>query len=369
MKLRVLFCAIMVIGLIGCSTDGNFIEEPEEIQNASFQVIGEDLNSVFLFSYDGDSEMSITENLTQDIGVQPDYLTFRQLGNLISFYSFFQGAFSLDQKNIATEATSNFDNFFANGPDRSVVWGTNNLSNVFFGYFTPSNPRILAIQDVQLSSLESIDVNVDFDIDFLFQPIQHNGKLFLSYRDASGNFKLTFYDIASQTVGPILNFDSVSISILIDESGDLAVVKNGVNATIERYNPDSLSFLDSTELGFNSGFEPGPINGAVLSGDRLYYARPFIQPAIFPEGPAIFDLITQEDTAIDLSLIATQVEEELGASIIISTQKFSKSQNVFLLSYTVASQEIKGGIIQISPNGELVANITFPFQPTDILED
>lgn len=370
MKLKVLVWAFLALSIIGCSTDDNINVEPEQIQKASFKVIGEDSDSVYLFSYNGFSETTITENLTEELGVQPDYLTLRQLDNLLSFYSFSQGAFSLTQKNIATNTSSSFENFYINDANiRSIVWGINDINNVFFGYFTPSGARNLAIQNIDLSGSQSEDLTIDFDVDLLFQPVQYNEKLFLSYRDALGNYKLTSYNTASKTLGPIVNFSSVPISILIDDVGDLAVVKNGVEATLERYDTDSLSFLSSTALNFNSGFVAGPISGAVLSEEKLYYAKPFVQPARFSAGPAIFDIVTQENTIIDLPGIADNIEEELGASILITSQRFSKAEAVFLISYAVNSEEIKGGVLEISSAGNLVNNVTFPFLPTNILKD
>ncbi|WP_350289399.1 hypothetical protein [uncultured Croceitalea sp.] len=369
MKLKVLLLAALATCVIGCSNDDNFTEEPQQLQKASFKVVGEDASSVYLFSFDGNLETSTTDNLTQEIGVQPNYLTLRQLDNLLSFYSFSEGVFSLVQIDIETNTIASFDDFYANGPGRSVVWGTNNLNTVFFGYFTPGNARNLAIQNVELPSLDSQDFTIDFNIDTLFQPIQFNGKIFLTYRDSLGNYKVTFYDTISKTQGPIVNFNTVPVSILIDNAGDLAVVKNGVDATLEKYDSNSLVFLSSEELNFNSGFVPGPIDGAVLSEDRLYYSKPFVQPARFSAGPAIFDLVTQENIVVDLASIADKLEEELEASIILVGQRFSKSQKVFLVSYAVVSQEIKGGVAQISTDGNLISNTTFPFQPNVILED
>ena len=361
MKLRILLYTFLGMSLVACSSDDSFIDEPEEIQKASFKVIGEDASSVFLFSYDGDLETNTTENLTNDIGVEPDYLTVRQLDGLLSFYSFSQGAFSLTQKDLISGATANFEDFYANGPGRSVVWGINDLDNVVFGYFTPSESRDLAIQNVQLPGLFSEDLTIDFNIESLFQPIQFNQKLFLSYRDALGNYKLTFYDTDSKTVGPIVNFSNTPISLLIDELGDLAVIKNGTNPTIEKYDFSTLSFVNSVELNFNSGFVPGPVNGAVLSGDKLFYAKPFVQPARFAAGPAVFDLITQEDKVIDLNSIMDEVQAEVGGNVLISSQRFSKKENAFLIAYAVGGDEIKGGVVEISTEGELIANITFPF--------
>jgi hypothetical protein len=368
MKLRILLYAFLGMSIIGCSSDDNLVEEPEEIQRANFKVIGENENSVFLFSYNGGIETSSTENLTDAIGVAPGYLTLRQVDNLLSFYSFSQGAFSLAQRDIVSGASANFDDFYTNGPERSIVWGTNDVNSVFFGYFTTSDNRDFAIQNVDLTNFESEDFIIDFNIETIFQPIQYDQKLFLSYRDALGNYKLTFFDTESKTVGPIVNFNNIPISILIDDIGDVVVIKNGANPTLEKYSSNALAFVSSSEFNFNSVFNPGPIDGVVFSDDKLFYARPFIQPARFAAGPAVFDLISQEDLTINLENIVNQANAEEG-NITISAQRFSKQENVFLVAYSVFGEEIKGGVIEISAEGEFITNITFPFRPTFILED
>jgi len=369
MKLRILLWTFLGISIIGCSTDENINVIPEQVQKASFKVVGEDASVVYLYSFDGAEQTSSTDNLTEEIGILPDYLTLRQLDGLLSFYTFFQGSFSLKQKDINTGASSSFDEFYANGPDRSVAWGTNTTNSVYFGYFTSGNSRNLAIQNVALSSTDSEDFIIDFNVNRLFQPIQYDEKLFLTYLDNQGNYKLTFFDTALKIQGPIVNFSAIPISILIDEFGDLAVVKNGVDATLESYSSTSLSFLNTTPLNFNSALDAGPVNGAVIANDKFYYARPFVQPAEFSAGPAVFNLNSQESMPIDLPAIVNQVEEELDAPIGITTQRFSKLNNVFLVAYAVLSNEVKGGVMQIAPDGRLIANDTFPFQPTYILED
>lgn len=366
MNLKRLLWAVLALVAIGCSTDetDNQKEEVKVTAKADFVVIGENLENVFQYNYEASIDSGQLVDLTDQLGVLPSYLTLRQVNELLSFYSFGGGAFSLAQIDLATGARANFDSFYANGPGRSVVWGTNNLSNVFFAYLGPSGTRNLAIQSVSLQDFSTEDVTVDFDIDTAFQPLFYEEKIFITFRDGRGDYKLTFYDTDSKTLGTTLNFGAVPISILIDEMGDLVVVKNGVNASIEVYDTNTLSVVDSAQLDFNSGFSPGPIEGAVLSNDRLYYALPFVQPARYPAGPAIFDFVTQENFVADFTGIATDIEQELGVTILITAQSYDSYQEVFLVGYGTTSDEVLGGVMQISTDGKLVANITLPFFPT-----
>jgi len=369
MNSKIVFWVILTLLIVGCSTDDGPIQEPEKTPNASFQVIGEDANSVFEYSYNAETEIEKLVNLTTEIDVLPNYLTLRQTDEFLSFYSFRQGAFSLDIKNVRTGAVAKYVDFYANGPSRSVVWGTNTLTNVFFGYFQPGDSRVIGIQDVEIQNQTSQDLTIDFDIDLLFQPILFDEKVYITFLDNQGNYKLTIYNILTKNLGTLVNFGNIPISILIDETGDLAVIKNGSNATIELYDADNLSFISTTNLGFNSGFSPGPIDGAVLSNNKLYYPLPFVQPARFSAGPAIFDLETQENFVVDLVALSETIEEEIGERITVSTQIFSSSRNRFFVGYAILETVNEGGVLQISTNGELISNTSLPFFPTDIVLD
>lgn len=369
MKLRKVPFAILALFFIGCSSDDDGVEqESQETSAANFVVIGEDLDTVYQYNYEASSDTGQIFNLSQELGVGSNYLTLREIEDFLSFYSFSNGAFSLAQKDVFTGATASYNDFYVNVPERSLVWGINNFSNVFFAYFSPDT-RNLNVLDLNLNGLNGQDFLVDFSVDFLFQPLFYNDKIFMTYRDNQDDYKLTFYDTLSKSVGSILNFDGVPISILINENGDLVVVKNGTDLVLEIYDSDTLSFLESLPLELNSGFAAGPIEDAVLTDDRLYYAFPYIQPARFTFGPAIYDISSQENTVIDLFGIVEQIELELGASIAITVQSFSRFDNVFFLGYGVLGNEVKGGVLQISTEGELLENTEVPFFPTYFVKD
>ena len=95
-----------------------------------------------------------------------------------------------------------------------------------------------------------------------------------------------------------------------------------------------------------------------------------MQPARFSAGPAIFDLETQNNFAVDLVQIAETVEEEIGSRITINTQIYSDLKNRFFVGYSVLDSEgNQGGVLQISTSGELISNSIFSFFPTNIIED
>lgn len=366
MKLKKLFLSFLTLLFFGCSSDdSNDTTPPEtEIPIADFVAIGQDLNTVYQYDYDGDSNMGEQLNLTQLFNVTPDYLTLREVDDLLSFYYFGRGAFSLVIKDIRTGASANYPDFFVNSPERSVAWGINNESNVFFGFFGPLGTRNLGIQDVELLSSNIQDTSIDVGIDFVFQPLLFNNKVYFAYLDSEGNYKFTFYDTVTNSAGPILNFMSTPISFLAAESGDIAIVKNGVNASLGLYDADALTLMDTVPLDFNTAFTAGPVDGAVFDGRMLFYAFPYVQPSEFPSGPAFFDTETQENTLIDFFGIAAELEQEIGTNIGLTAQIYDTFQKVFLVGYEILDQSARGGVLQINTDGELVANISTMFVPT-----
>jgi len=369
MNWKNIFGVTLTLLIVGCSNDDNIIKEPDEILAASFEVIGEDTEAVFQYTFDAKTNTSELLNLTSEIGVPTDYLTLRQTDDFLSFYSFRQGAFSLVIKNISTGATASFVDFYANGPGRSVVWGTNTLTNVFFGYFAPGDSREIGLQDVEIQNQTSLDVSIDIDIDLLFQPLLFNDKVYITFLDNQGEYKLSFYDTLTKSLGNIINFGDTPISIFIDDLDNLVVIKNGIDATLELYDTNDLSFIRSSNLGFNSGFASGPVSGTVLSENKLYYARPYIQPARFASGPAIFDLETQESFIPDFITIADEIEAGIGSNITITAQTYSSSRNMFFIGYSILTTPNQGGVLQISPAGELIDNTSLPFFPSYIVSD
>ena len=366
MKLRYYILPFLALLVMSCSSDDSGITAPEEpeVSVASFIAVGEDASNVYQFNYDGTTEQGTQQNLTADFSINTGYLTQRQTDDLLSFYYFQGGTFSLIIKDIRTDALGRFSDIFANSEGRSVAWGTNTESNVIFGFFGPFGTRNLGIQDVSLQNNNVTDTAIDVDIDFVYQPLLFNERVYFAYRDNVGDYKFTFYDTANQSTGPILNFQEIPISFLITDQGEVAIVKNGVNATLEIYDAVELSLKEDLSLAFNTGFSAGPIDGAVYNNGVLFYAFPFVQPSAYPSGPATFNITSQENTIVDFISIAAEVESALGAAIGLTVQLYDADQGVFLVGYEVLDQSARGGVLQITPLGELVANVETPFVPT-----
>ncbi|UOY08710.1 hypothetical protein L0P88_09190 [Muricauda sp. SCSIO 64092] len=366
MKLKKIIPPFLVLLVVGCnSDDGNApILAETTVSTANFIAIGQDLENVYQYTFDGATKVGEQVNLTQESSIARNYITLREVDDLLSFYFFRGGSFSLIIKDVRTGDFVTYSDFFANSPERSVAWGTNNASNVFLGFFGPFETRNLGIQDVDLQNSMGQDITIDADIDFVYQPVLFNDKVYFAYQDNRGDYKFTFYDTDFKVRGPILNFNTVPISFLISESGNIAIIKNGVEATLELYDPNSLGLVDAVPLMVNTAFAAGPVEDAVFDGGVLYYDFPYTQPAKFSSGPALFDTTTQENELVDLFGIVNNVERELGEGIRVTTQHYDTTQDIFLLGYGMLDGSTAGGVLQISKEGELVANILTDFVPT-----
>jgi len=355
---------------LSCSKEDDTITTSVQ-EDVSFQLVGVNADAVFQYNYNGAQASGIETNLTDEVGVRPNYLTLRQSGSTLSFYSFSAGKFSLFQKNVATGEVQNYEDFYTDSTDRSIVWGTNNDTSVFFGFFNPQGTTNLAIRAIALNTLKGTDLSLEFNIDKLYPPLYNNGKLFITYRTKTLAYKIAVYNTETNMLEQTLEFGNAIPSILINDMGDLAVLKffedSETRLTILDF--DTLQKVQEFSFSLGQQFNPGPIN-AKLIGAKLYYEFEYSQPFSIDRGPAIYDLTKNTNTIIDLPNVITQVEQENGNSIYIAGEQYDADKGVFLVSYGTLNNDnqIRGGAMVISDSGELLNNVSLNFLPVYFIE-
>ena len=96
MKSKILFGILFGYLLVACSSDDEgTASEPIPPSPASFIAIGENDTQVLQHSYDAEANVGTNTNLTETVGLPIGYLAIRQNDEVVSFYTFFQGAFNL----------------------------------------------------------------------------------------------------------------------------------------------------------------------------------------------------------------------------------------------------------------------------------
>ena len=344
------------------------IATPEEI---NFELIGINTDAVFQYRHDGALNSGIETNLTNELGVSTNYLTLRQSGTTISFYSFSAGKFSLYQKNIETGEIKNFEDFYTDTSERSIVWGTNNDTSVFFGFYNPQGTTNLAIRNIDLSTLEGTDFSLEFNINTLYPPLYYNGKLFITYKTNTLDYNIAVYNTDAGILEQTLSYGTYAPSILINDDGNLAVFKfsEALRTGLDILDFDTLAKIQEFSPTLSQQFSPGPIN-AKLINTKFYYGFEYSQPFSIERGPAIYDLSSSTNTIIDLSGLIREVEIANDISIYISNQQYDAKEGVFLVSYGVFGNgnELRGGAMIISNEGKLIDTVSLNFLPVYFIE-
>lgn len=368
MRKVTLFFVFVFFIISGCSTDDSSLPIDEVPQEAiHIKAVAADGQSVYQFSYNGSNNEVETTNLSEELGLGSDYLTLRQSGNTLTFYTFNGGEFSLRQKNVSTGAVQAYIDFYTNTEERSIVWGINNETSVFFGYYKPLGSTNLAVQNIQLDNLQGTDLSLEFNIDKLYQPLYHEGKLYITYRNSALEYKISIYDTATFSLAQTLVFGTASPSLLVDANGDLVIFKfsDTANVSVERRDIFTLEIVEEVNFEWNQRFIPGPINAEVV-GDYLYYGYEYSQPFDFEVGPAILNINTGENSLLNLEGAIAKIEAEEEMSTYVVWQQYDPLQNVFLVSYGRYSNEatLLGGVLILSSEGEFLDNVLLPFVPT-----
>lgn len=338
-----------------------------ENKEISFQAIGVDGERIYQYNYDGNQGTEETINLSIELGLGSEYLTLRQLNKTLSFFNFNQGTFSLVQKDLLSNTVQSYIDFYTNSSERSIVWGINNDDSVFFGHYNPEGSTNLAIQNISLNDFQGSDLSLEFNIEQLYQPLYHDGNLFITYKNNKSEYKISVYDTETFTLIQTISYGSVSPSILIDDNGDLAVFKfdNSSNVNLEIRDLENLSIIEELDFELNQRFSTGPLN-AELKDKKLFYEYEYSQPFSLSTGPAVLDLITGENKIFDLLGIIGEIEVSDEISLYIVWQQYNAEQDSFLISYGTYNDAnlLEGGILIISHSGVLVKNISLPFIPS-----
>ncbi|PIB28633.1 hypothetical protein [Maribacter sp. 4G9] len=358
-----IFCGFLL--LISCNKDSS--ENPTIDEAINLTLIGEDLDKVYQYDYNSETDEGFQTDLSSELGISNDYLTLRQLNDKLSFFSLSNGAISLHQKDLVSSGITTYTEFYTITTERSLVWGFSNDNSVYFGLYKPFGSTNLALRIVDLETLEGFDLAIEFGIDQLFQPLYHDGKLVITYRTGDGEYKIILFDTQTEIISKTLELKSSKPSVLITEDGELAIFaqNDNENTVLELFDMVNLISISKNELQFDHPFPTGPINGTLADG-KLYYEYTYPQPFSLVKGPAIFDILTGTNTVLDLSGAIEKLNSEKGLDIQPILGQYLSGKNVFAISYTLPNGEIyePGGFLLLSSDGKLRAQKNLNFVPT-----
>ena len=371
MKLRkaicyVLFCAFT----LGCSKEDDGLPGETTSFIPDFKVVGEDIDNIYQFNYKANQNDGDIINLTTENNVALQYLELSQVNDLLTFYSFSSGNFSAIQVDAVTREEKVLSNFYTVSDERSILWGANSEDKIFVGYFSPQGSTNYGVRIIEQPGEEPLDINIEFSVSIVFQPLYYNGKLLLTYRDNQNQNKVSIMNTEANTLTGTLEFGGAKPSLFINEQGDIGVVlaMDDERQEYRVYDFETLELKHEQSFSLDRLFDTGPLS-ATESDDRLFYSYAYSQPSSVISAPAIYDFALNENSVIDMIGISQQVAIEQSANIILSAIDYKVEAKVFLVGYGKQDGNIlEGGVLVISEKGELIENITLPFAPTYIVQ-
>jgi hypothetical protein len=365
-KLILGFCLFNLF-LVSCSKDTSQGGEEVSVIIPDFRLIGEDAESIYQYSYNASAESGGQINLTQSLGLDPLYLTLRQVDEEVSFFSFDSGSFTLTKQNTITGQSSILPDFYTVSDERSITWGTNSEDLVFLGYYSPRGGSDFGIRTLDPTDGSFTDLPVAQGVQQVYDPLYFRERLLLAFREEAGAYKVVIFNTETRSVMLTLDYGSGIPSILIDENGNIGILIGTGNSNFVYQVLDIETLDQEGESAFilDEFLPPGTLQGEVY-GSTLFYTNYFAQPTSVPFGPAYFNFATNENFEIDVLGIVQEVEAETQLTVVLTAQRYYKDADVFLMGYanSGSQSEVAGGVLVISKTGQLIRRIELPFVPT-----
>lgn len=367
--LGVVFLSLL---LVGCSNDDNELRENEITTTIpDFQLIGEDEESVFQYSYSSQSGSGSTTNLSQEINVGLDYLSLRQASDVVTFFSFFEGNFSLIQRNVRTNSTLNLENFISVSDERSLIWGATSESQIFMSYYSPPSSGALGVRTIDVDTGSFVDTPLATNVFDTLEPLYFNNRLFAAYLDFSDKYHLVVFDTENLAVIRAFDFGDFFPSIFINDEGNLVIIKGNAGAEflLELYDLDSIDLLGQTTFTLDQFLSTGPIQ-AYLVDNKLYYFDILVQPSPVPQAPAVYDFSSATNNTTNIVNLIQLAQDEIGKNIFVSSFGFDANTRIFLVGYGILTDNstLDGGILIVTEEGELIDIIELSFVPIYFVE-
>ena len=369
-----LHLSIMGTLFLGCTKDDDQTNTAPESQMPIYTVIGENFQSVFQFNSKGTPEESDLINLTEVNNINREYLTLRQVSEVLTFFSYAAGSFSAIQRNYITGESTFLNEFYTVSKERSVVWGANSENKLYLGYFSPDGTTNYGIRTIDLSSEQEIDLILEYNVADVFEPLYYEGRLLITFLDERSNYKLAVLDTDSNNLIKTFDFGKTVPSIMINKDGDMIVFKGNTESDYEFtvYDIRTLEIIREEAFSINRYFSAGPIQTeASIINDKLYYLNLYAQPSSIPFGPGIYDFNSKTNRIIDMISIVLQVQNELGQDIELTAFDYNEKSRTFLMGYAklTNAETLEGGILVISEEGILLQNTKLGFAPTRFINN
>ena len=362
-----LYTALAALFFWNCSNDdmnGEELEASNDIPD--FQIIAEDETNIFWYTYEAMSEQGNTVNLTLEDNVDRNYISLRQVGDVISFFSLRDGSFSLLQKNVNDQSTRSIEDFISVSPERSIIWGAVSEDQILMANYNPPSSGQMGIRSLDISTGLFEDTPLASGVADTGNPLYYQERLFIDYFDNTGQYNMVVMDTENLELLRFFDFGDSIPNFLIDDNGNFVLlVGDQGNYRQEVYDVVNMDLIDQSTFVLEQVFLPGPLD-AYLEDDRLYFQYILTQPSPVATAPAFFDFNTSENQIVDIVSIRDEVIAQQGKTISLTAFGFDRLSRTYMMGFglSAADESFDGGVIVINENGDLIDVIELPFVPT-----
>lgn len=360
---------LVLIVYVSCSPTDN----PEEAENSAelfeVSVFAKDRESVFQVDLKRNNENPTVTNLSETMGAPFNYNDLKIKGSGISFFRLEGSSYAVSHKNVATGNIINSDLMCEPGESEmrlfpivsenelamvtSVKTGENQYENYLKIYEGTGSAcdRIL---------LQGIDIRKRAGL-FL-----HQGKVFAYQQEGTGVFALIKLNRETGEQEEKITFDT-EFRVSMNEENIFIVFPEGnwQSYSLENFSPQNEGDVASRYLIAESG-----IYNYTFHGDRMTFQLPYPQPSALASAPAVYDWAENEVTHGGDSFlldVLQEAEREMEQSLRITTTKVNLENNIIVAGYEQLRSEVKGGILYLTFDGEIIENVRLDLIPFEIM--
>ncbi len=320
--------------------------------------------SVLQYQFDEFTQTGNFSDIAALDGINPNIQRIYEFGDVAGLYSGNQ----VWLKNVRTGSVINGMNFFSESDTEFRNWTINSESVVFSGFHDSINfdnfiVRIINLNNNVISNVivgnigQTVEANFNQDhLVFYENEISENGNI---------QSKLVVVNTdAMESLGIQLFENRNIIGTVFGEQNDVFVFYN--DASYTRFDLSSFTPLDSGVSSLQVQLD----GSEIVNDSKIFYVRTFPEPSVLEPLPAIYDIVLQEETIVDVTPALEILANDNGwASLTRTTIDYAISVNSWLIGYNYLDVNgvLMGGVALFSNEAELITNLEVANFPNNLI--
>jgi len=350
---------IATISFSACSADDEVADQEvaENTDFPDFTVLQLQSGDFFeLFNFEADTQSGTTALIMADLGVPQNAIGFSITDHTAGFYYENGSAYIV---NIEDRTTTFLPNYFDSASGARHQWSRNAGDTLITGFYTDEFSEELNIRFNGIVDFSP----TDFSLPFFNRDARKRivGNILYLFQNTANTSYVSVFDISEKKLIGNLQFpDEVTQNVFVEPEANTLWVR-----TLDNIYTYDLHTLQRLETSPNT-------NGIVIFryddvvNGNVFFAGDYQQPASLEASPFIYNIITGEETRVDIRpAIASIKETENFSQLLLYGISYLPEENMWLQSYgaITASGSSEGGIFKINASGEIIARLVLPVIP------